>query len=67
MQDWDDLWVGRSAWHFICVDAKCSNLKLVRAVGVSSLLFKDQNEWLGQFGPNDEKRRSSKKECSSHL
>ena len=67
MQDWDDLWVGRSAWDFICVDAECCNSKLMCAVGVSSLLVKDQEEWLGQFGPNDTKRRSSKKECGSHL
>ena len=67
MQDWDDLWVGRSPWHFICVDARCCNLKLMCAVGVSSLLVKDQEEWLGQFGPNDMKRSSSKKECGSHL
>ena len=32
MQDLDDLWVGRFAWDFICVDAKCCNWTLACAV-----------------------------------
>ena len=42
------------------MDARCCNLKLMCAVGVSSLLINVQEEWLGQFRPNDTKRSSLK-------